>query len=128
MIEVNNRSRLSGQALDIVRTVIGGFSHVEHVARFAETQVPPFAFAGSAAYDDHTHDLVVSRPSDSMVFVFDATCSGELRRVTIFDRFPSPSDLLIEREAAALPAATNGAGCRFGGHPLPVEAGLAARG
>jgi hypothetical protein len=113
----------------VVQGVLSGFARIEQVARFAETQVPPFQFDGCRAYDDHSHDIVVSRPSDRIVLVFDANCTGALARVTIWDRQPTHGDLSGERSARA--ATVNGSSatpCRFGGH-APVSApGFAAAG
>jgi hypothetical protein len=127
MIEVINRSRLSGPALEVVQGVLSRFTRIEQVARFAETQVPPFQFAGCRSYDDHSHDIVVSRPSDRIVLVFDANCSGALARVTIWDRQPSTGDLSGERSART--ASRNGSSatpCRFGGHAPLSAPGFAA--
>jgi len=111
-----------------VSGILRGFTTVDQIARWAASQTPAFRFAGSYAYENRTHDIVVVHPSDSLAFVLEARCDGELRRITVWDGLPTSIDLF----AARLERKTGreerhffvGATCRFGGHVLtPSPAG-----
>lgn len=130
-MEVINRSRITGDALDIIRDLVSSCRSFEQLSRFAHNQMPGFEVAGSVAYEDHTHDVLVSRSSGSQVLVFSTTCKGDVLGAAIYDKRPSESELretrrrLTPPEGRPSPFAANPhyppapSDCRLGGHRSP---------
>jgi len=123
MSEVRNRSRLAGNALNVVGDAILDLVHVDDLDRYAAPH-PRVDILRSVAYDDGTHDLVAATPS---VFIsFGTSCSGEIFSATLWDQNPTDEDLILDRIEGLNPGAirTNVAhGCRFGGHTPAAKVG-----
>jgi len=116
MIEVRNRSKLVGPAYRAVREVVLRMTRVSDVVA-ADGAIPNLTVIRNVAYDDHTHDILVSCSSVELSFV--ATCGGELLSATIWGSQPSDDELLDDRLdglGLGFRCLQPAGGCCFGGH------------
>ncbi len=122
MTEVRNRSRLAESAYRLVREAIIGLTHVDEFYA-ASSIIPNLVIVRAVAYDDGTHDIIVSGSSVQVSFA--STCEGELLSATLWDRHPSNDELILDRLEGLNPASTSiqrNSSCYIGGHLDRAEA------
>ncbi|MAB90440.1 MAG: hypothetical protein CMJ90_13405 [Planctomycetes bacterium] len=122
MMEVRNRSRLTGAAYRVIRDAIVGLERIEDLHSGGSTIRPQFEIVRSIAYEDGTHDLIVASPSIHMSIA--VTCDGELLSATLWNRNPTDDDVVLDRLEGLNPGAVRQDArreCRIGGHTARVN-------
>ena len=122
MMEVRNRSRLTGAAYRVIRDAIVGLERIEDLHSGGSTIRPQFEIVRSNAYEDGTHDLIVASPSIHLSFA--VTCGGEILSATLWNRNPTDDDVVLDRLEGLNPGAVRHDArreCRIGGHTARVN-------
>jgi len=97
MTTVVNRSSLSGEALELVQSVLVSFRHMDEVIRFSTNLSPSLSLIREVAHEDGTRDILASRRADSWVLSFTSGPDGRILQATIWDRHPTSEELASAR-------------------------------